>query len=234
MKLFISYNNSKFIKNVLNNDVEGLEILSSPYSGYLYKLQQQYHINSYIFSLEDLNQEVLQFISEYSHRLKIFIYHYQTNISLIQKLSHCQHLVHDTHDLSNAINIPNLVNTNIFYNQHISNRSNNSLICFIDNNNECYNRLYNYLYPNKKYKIKIYGSVFKNPQNIGYVSEQDKADLLNKNINYLSLDDDYTQEALICDCNIYTLDSLDNNQAINHTLASKYETYSSFITKILI
>lgn len=236
MKLFIAYQNNKFIDNSIQNKIDGLEILSGTHAGVLYKLQQQHNINAYIFNLNNLNQETLQFIYDYSRKIKIFIYHEDVNIQIVQELKNCYHLVHNELLLDNTIVIPNLVNTSIFYNKNLKNKIDNHILCFIDSSYHNNKELYQILYPNDNnaYNIKIYGShTFKHPQNLGAVSESDKANLLNQYKKYLTVNNSYSQEALLCGCDIYTLDSLIINSTINHNISTTYQTYASFLTTIL-
>lgn len=235
MKLFISnIKNSKFMDNIIFNNIPELEILYGNHRDQLYKIHQQRQINSYIFDIEVLDKELLQFVMENYLKTKIFLYHNYThsNRDIIEKIP-CYHLVHDQHALSNAITIPELVNTNIFYNKKIQNRDQNSIICFIKDIHDISDKFEALLYPKTKLPIKIYGSKGSHCQNLGSVTEQDKADILNKNIKYLDIDGSYLNEALICGCDIYTINTLLDNNSINHDIKPKYESYESFLVNIL-
>jgi hypothetical protein len=237
MKLFVSYQNAKFIKNIISTSINGLDILSSPYKGLLYKIHQQNHIGAYIFDSRDVDKEVLQFINDYKNKIKFFIYHEnQPNVQLIENLSICKHLIHNgmQDNDERVIKIPILVNTQLFTKNNKQTKYNDSIICFLDNYTQVPENLLSLLYPNTTLKIKMYGGQFKHPQNLGMVSEQDKADLLNKHQSYLSIDKLYDQEALLCDCDIYTVNSILDNQTINKDLSIGYVSYDEFLTNILI
>lgn len=234
MKLFVTPHNNRFIKNIVLNKLEGLEILSGDYKHQLYKIHQQHQIHSYIFISTELDSETTQFISDYCSKIKIFIYHNSYNDSLVKQFPNCYHLCHDSSSLHNVISIPRLVNTDIFFNMNSQNRSKGCFISFIDDIDIISKKLSHLLYPNTKFKIKIYGDSFGHYQNLGKVSEQDKADILNRNKNFLAVNDDYIEEALLCGCDIYTVDSIQDNKIINDTISVNYETYIEFLHNILI
>lgn len=234
MKIFISIKNNKFIKNIILSQVPGLEILSGNHRQQLYKIHQHHRINAYIFSLDDLDSETLQFIEDYHNQIKIFIYHNVLDKQIIESLSGCYHLSKDRYNTSNFIQIPQLINIHIFGNQKLVNRD-KRIVSFIDNLDNVSSELSELLYPNnKQLNIKMYGGTFLHMQNLGLVSEKDKADILNSNTGFLSLDTNYILEALLCGCDIYTIDSIKQNQPINDRLSLDYQTYSEFLTNILI
>lgn len=238
MKLFVSYYNNKFIRNIVLSKINNLEVLSGQYVGNLYKIQQKYLINSYIFSIEDLNNhEVLQFINDYSNKLKIFLYHSEFNNNIVSTLSKCTHLVNrldSTSNTENVILIPNLVNSSIFSNVKTEKSELDSIICFMDDVKIIPEKLYNILYPKSKIKIKMYGATFKHHQNLGSVSEQDKKYLLDKYQSYLDINGDYFREAAICSCDVYTIDSLLNKTAINKDIVMDHISYEQFLLSILV
>ena len=233
MKIFISSKNNKFIKNLILSKIEGLGIISGDHKQQLYKIHQHHKINAYIFSLDDLDDETLQFIGDYHNQIKIFIYHNVFNRTILEGLSGCYHLSDTGCTASNFIQIPTLVNTDIFKNMQLPQRAGN-IVSFIDNVDSISTELSSLLYPNKSFNIKLYGGTFGNIQNLGLVSEQDKADILNRNVGFLSLDTDYIQEALICGCDIYTIESLKDQQKINSHISLDHQTYTEFLTNILI
>lgn len=234
MKIFISEKNNKFIKNIILSQAPGLDIISGQYQQQLYKIHQYHRINSYIFSLDDLDSETLQFIADYGNKLKIFIYHQSLNEQVIEHLSGCYHLSQDDYSQSNFIQIPQLINTHIFNNNKLDHR-NKQIVAFIDNLESIPSELSQLLYPDdRRLNIKMYGGTFGHMQNLGLVSEQDKSYILNTNTGFLSLDTSYIPEALLCGCDIYTTDSIRNNLTINDSLSIDYQTYSEFLTNILV
>jgi len=233
MKLFISYKNNKFLRNLMLAQIPNLDIMSGAYEKQLYKIHQKHKINSYIFSIEDLNTETLQFIEDNHNSIQFFIYHAVNNVSVIDALPQCYHLTHEKTSNVNNILIPPLVNDHIFYNKKFKTRANN-IIAFIDDLHEFPKKLVNYLYPHHKVNIKIYGGQFPHFQNLGLVDETDRAEILNNNAYFLSINNEYVQEAILCGCDVYSLDSLADNKTINHQINTDYQTYIEFLTNILI
>ena len=232
MKLFVgNIKSNKFMNNIVLNDIRDMQIVSGNYRGKLYGIHQQQKINSYIFDAEFLDKELFQFILQYNNHVKIFLYHRILNKELIEKVP-CYHLLHEEYDIGSCIKIPSLVNSHIFYNHQNNNRSSKDFVCFLDSI-DGYNELNSLLYPNSNFAIKIYGSQKSHQQNLGTVSEKDKAELLNSHKNYLDLDGLYTNEAVACGCDIYTLESIKNNTIINIKNDTNYESYESFLYKIL-
>lgn len=234
MKIFISDKNNKFIKNIILSQVPGLDIVSGNYQQQLYKIHQYHKINAYIFSLDDLDSETLQFITDYQNKIKIFIYHNLLNKDILERLSGCYHLSEDNYRESNFIQIPQLINTHIFYHNKLDHR-NKQIVSFIDNLDGIPAELSQLLYPSdRELNIKMYGGAFGHMQNLGLVSEKDKAVILNSNTGFLSLDTNYLLEALLCGCDVYTTESIKNNLTINDRISLDYQTYSEFLTNILI
>lgn len=233
MKLFVGYKNNKFIKNIILARIKNVDILSGFYANNLYRIHQQKLINCYLFSDQDLlSREVDQFIYDYQDRVKFLIYHPNTNKPVIDRYNRCHHLVHD--NLDNCIKIPNLINTDIFYMKNHTKEPDNAIISFIDHLDHIPDYLDKLLYPNSSRQIKLYGETVLHHQCLGLVSESDKADLLCKSSHYLSLDNSYAQEARLCGCSVYSIESIINNTTINDSIDMNYQSYSEFLKDILI
>lgn len=238
MKLFVSYHYNKFINNIILSKINNLEILSGQYQGHLYKIQQEHSVNAYIFNTEDLcDHEVLQFIEDYSKKLKILIYHVSDDSQIVSEFSQCQHLIHQKENMlddQHTIIIPSLVNTSIFTNSQMKKNDNDSIISFIDNISELPESLLSVLYPKTKLKIKMYGGMFRHHQNLGSISEYDKCDLLNMHKLYLDINGEYAKEAVLRGCDVITLDTIFTKTAINDSIDMQYKSYTQFLHEILI
>jgi len=235
MKLFVADDSTKFIQNIKLSASTDINIISTHHTGQLYRLHQRYKLSAYLFSLQHLNKEVLQFINDYHSSVKIFIYHYQKNVNIIEKLPKCYHMIHKEQDninVNNIIPIPKLLNTNIFVKTNHSKIYNQHIVCFMDQIYDITPELNLLLYPNSKLKIKMYNTTTKHPQNLGLASEQDKFHILNNNQYYLSLDGLYDQEAMLCNCDILTINNL--KERINDSIDMSYESYSQFLIDTLI
>lgn len=234
MNIFISYDDNKFINNLILTRIYGVNINSGIHKNQLYRIHHNYKNHVYIFTTSSIDKECLQFIEDYGSKTNIFIYHESLDTDIVQKLGSCFHLIHDSStQANNIIQIPNLINKNIFYNKNLDRLD--SVVTFIDNLKALPDNLNDILYPNTKWKIKMYGSKIKHNQNIGYITEIDKAEILNKNQHYLSIDNYYENEANACGCKIYTIDSIKECKPINSELLSTKELtlYSDFLISLV-
>lgn len=233
MKLFVAYQNTnKFVNNTIISSIPNLEINYGSCRGNLYRIQQQQKNNSYIFMAEDLDREVLQFIQEYSGKIKIFVYHQKTDNQLIEGIKYCYHLTNECANYENCISMPYLINDKIFTQKRDSLQVTDSVLCFIDNITNIDN-ITSLLYPNSNINLRIYGPKQNHSQNLGTVSEYDKNILLNKYTHYLDIDGQYIQEALLCGCSVYSTESIVSKENINSKTSINYKTYESFLVSIL-
>jgi hypothetical protein len=228
------------MNNMATSACLNIEVLSIDYRSNLYKLHQQNQISAYIFAVENLDKETLQFIDDYYRSVKFFIYHRNINTSIINAATKCAHLVHEKNiealsTSASIISIPKLLNTNVFIRPDTKhNNKKNDIVCFMDQVAGIPERLQNLLYPNSKLNIKMYNGTQAHAQNLGLASEYDKFHILSRSQSYLSLDGLYDQEARICDCDVFTTESLRVNKNINNSIDMNYMGYTEFLKDILI
>jgi hypothetical protein len=98
--------------------------------------------------------------------------------------------------------------------------------------------LNDYLYPKKKLPIRLFNnSAIKHPQNLGLLSEENKADILNKAKYCIILNnDDYAIESKLCDCVPISIDEIPDLQGKKYSKISsqKGKTYEDFIFENII
>jgi hypothetical protein len=235
MKLTVQYNNNKFINNIGTLRISHLSIDMVSVDGILYQLFYQQKFSHMVFVESIVTNEILQFISEFFQQVKIFIYHdKQPNMDFINTYgSTIRHIIQSPIKLNNCINLPKLINNQIFYDK--KEKKDDSIVCFLDNLSETdiSNKLVPILYPSNKEKIKLFNSPnFKHPQNLGLLSEEDKAYILQKSSSFISINDEYVAEALACGCDI--LDHNLNKIAIdNNQFLSSYVSYETFIKELI-
>jgi len=234
MKIFIQYTDNRFISNLVLNQIPGLDLLSGVCKNSLYKIHHQFNPNSYVFSVTNIDTEIRQFIEEYDNQVKIFIYHdtftdqYHDSVSMFPR---CTHLSHQKISQNNVVIIPDLLNQNIFHNLQLA--RNDSILFFMDDMMRMPENLSSILYPKSKIKLKMFGGYTSHNQNLGTVTEREKATLLNKNKYYLSINGYYESEAIACGCEIYTLNDLLENKSPQIPKQLKPIEYSDFIISIL-
>jgi hypothetical protein len=105
--------------------------------------------------------------------------------------------------------------------------------CFIDHTEILEKDLLSVLYPNAKFNIRLFGSsTIKHPQNIGLLSERDRAKILNESESCLMIDNSYLPEALSCGTKI--LRAKEGNLIEDKTsIITDTETYAEFLIRIL-
>jgi len=237
MKIFIEYQNNKFINNVLLSKIDKkISILSSEINKDLYKIHDQYNMECYILNAKHLvsNKEILQFIQEYHNNLKIIAYHEdQTTYSMIDNSTYnIYHIGYD--DISNVKykKIPKLLNRGLFTNFNKEYSRHKKIVCFAEDP-QTINRISNLLYPNSLLPIILFGNI-PHPQCLGKVNEREKALILNNYEYYLSTsDNDYTLEASECGCKIFTTNSILESKAMVNIDTSSVLSYSEFIEQMV-
>ncbi|NBW14862.1 MAG: hypothetical protein EBR82_43365, partial [Caulobacteraceae bacterium] len=202
----------------------------------LYELYYNYQFDSVLFMESCMNIESKQFIQEFNNKIKIFIYYDQSNN--IIKYDNVINLLDIKHKSilgkqNNIKYIPLLVNKQLYNN--IGNiKKVNSIVCFIDHLSSLPADLIKYLYPYTKLPIKL----FNNPnihhhQNLGILSEQEKAFILKQAEYYLSVDEYYAPEASISGCKVLDISELDDMTIKKYKSKKDYQTYSSFMENLL-
>lgn len=178
-----------------------------------------------------MTNEIYQYIVEFNSSKKIVLYHDSINKDIIDNLGTYCINIGQRSDTSSIIEIPSLINKHIFFN--MNKQRNKYIPCFIDKESDINNDLFSVLYPNKKFNIRLFGpSSVKHQQNVGLLSEQDRAEVLNEAESCLLLDDSYLLEAVSCGTKILRPK---DGQLIEDKilLPDNIETYSQFLDRIL-
>jgi hypothetical protein len=233
-RLLIEYFNDKFINNIALSATSFCEKLVTHLESQLYQTYYKYQSSHIIFIESFLSEEKYQFIEEFGKQIKIYIYRDQitdnyNKCKYIKGIISKQKFV-TTHKL---ITIPVMVNNEVFKpNNDII--KNNDIICFLDNLSSLPDELNNSLYPAKELPIKMFNNAnIIHPQNLGLVSEINKADLLQKSKYYLAITDDYVAEAWSCNCTVLCIEDLDNLQPSKFKYPSFFQSYSNFLKVLL-
>jgi hypothetical protein len=90
-----------------------------------------------------------------------------------------------------------------------------------------------YLYPKTKLPIKLFNNPnIKHHQNLGILSEIEKATVLKNSMFYLTIDEHYLAEAWESGCNVLTVPELDLLISKKYKTKKYYQTYSSFMEQL--
>jgi hypothetical protein len=218
-KLLVQNLNTKFINNIKLSKCKDYDQLVIDTSNQLYKIYYSYRFTHAIFVDSLLKDEEIQFINEFSGKVICYIYSNQNNT-----LTNC---------FSQKVsNIPTLVNNDIFYNQNCTKQEN--IVSFLDNIDSLPTSINSYLYPNSKLSIKLFNnSNIIHPQNLGLLSEQDKALLLQQNMYYLAINDYYVAEAWACGCTVLVIEDLESLTPSKYKHSKNFQSYSNFLKVLL-
>ena len=187
----------KIIQNLIFSKIEDTNIVGADFDGSLYKIYYSHSPTHIVFSADRLNEESLQFISDFgSSNTKCFVYHNDISLEILSKLKNLNvtHLVSKVENLptylDNYILVDNVINTTIFHNNNLTDIKKDHIICFLENIKKIPDELQNYLYPSSKMPIKLFNSKhITHYQNLGAINEITKSVLLRSNNYYLSLDE---------------------------------------------
>jgi hypothetical protein len=243
--LLIQQHESKFIQSLLHlqTESEGVKIIGSIFNERLYKLYFLNKPTHVLFIGSKLNAENLQFISEYSNIVKCYIYHdIKLSESLISEhLVSCIHLIEE--DAQDSVipmkffKIPPLINSQLFNSQNILKKRYAGIVCFIHEfQSELPQSLQGVLLPNSSLPIKMFHnpSVL-HPQNLGILTEVNRADVLRQHEYYLAFDnDEYIAEAVACGCKIINPENLPNYlESAKYLPKTQNMEYSTFIMEAM-
>jgi len=231
-KLLVHKTNNKFINNIDLSSMDFCSKLVVDTTNQLYKIYYKYQFSHAIFVASLFNEEVNQFILEFGEIVKIFIYNdisinfpYKKNISgIIQK--------DKTESKNKIIALPKLVNHEVFSNSNC-NRI-NQIISFLDDVDSIPENLNKYLYPLSKLCLKLFNNdTIIHPQNLGLLSEPDKASLLQQSDFYLAITDYYVPEAWACGTKVLTIEDLDSLKPNRFKSSKSFQSYANFLKVLL-
>jgi hypothetical protein len=177
-----------------------------------------------------MEQEEYQFIDDFGKNINIFVYN-DNNIQLRKNLNIKKILQKDKNQSEyDTISIPKLVNNELFFSSPDQTIKNNHIISFLDSIDSLPNWLHNFLYPTSKLPIKLFNNnTIIHPQNLGLVSENDKALLLRQSKYYLAINDDYVPEAWASQCLVLSKDDLETLQPTTYKNSKSFQSYSNFL-----
>ena len=237
--LFVQDSDNKFVNNLKLTQIPNHQIMFGPVSQNLYGLYYSYRFSHLILMASMLDQETLQFVSEYHTEIKCYVYndiHISSNVVGLyrDKVTFILRNKQDNISKDSSIILPRLVNQELFNSLNQSSHRHNSIICFIDHLDKIPDELNQYLYPMTKLPIKLFNnSNIKHHQNLGTLSEIDKASILQQVRYYLTIDEHYLAEAWAGGCDVLTIEELDLIQPKKYKNKKQCQTYRSFMENFL-
>lgn len=235
-KLLVQNCESKFFRNVGCLSIDNYQIINTNIHNNLYSLYYTNNITHALFKAELVTVEIIQFINDFSQsNVKCFIHHDTVVHPILNQLSNGNILHLSNKEHKDCVTIPvNLVNTNVFFNNRDS-RS-DSIVCFCEYN-ILPEFLNDYLYPKTKLPIKLFNNArVSHYQNLGLISEYDRAKILQTNKYYLALnnDDPYILEAQHCGSIVLQIADLNMYDQIQYSKPASYIEYSDFVKDNLL
>jgi len=236
-KLLVEYIDDKFINNIALSLTPFCDKLVTNLQSQLYKLYYEYNCSDIIFIDIFLSDEKYQFIEEFGKKINIYIYITDKDSFINKDIKSeyiaaliCKEKFNTNHKL---ITLPVMVNNAIFNKNNTSNK-NNDIICFIENIQSLPQELSKFLYPSTTLPIKMFNNNnIIHPQNLGLLSEIDKAKLLQQSKYYLAITEDYIPEAWSCKCCVLSTDDLDSLKPTKFKYSSSFQSYSNFLKGLL-
>lgn len=144
----------------------------------------------------------------------------------------CYHIIDEDNYTGNGIKFPkNIVNPNLYKsNKNIGKKEH--IIVFLEKQADIPEGVKNKLYPNDTSILMFNNANIKNDQNIGFLSETTRAEVLQESRFFACDNDYYALEAGLCGCDILDINDLDKNITKNYDFTN-YITYNEYLGKIL-
>lgn len=216
MNILVQQSQNKFISN-LDSLMHKYNIIFANIDRNIYKIRSQINPDVYIFSEKQMGYEEHHFCQNVKDK-KIIVY--TESKKPVELPAHVTIINHSS--------MPLLCNTQRFQNADATIRD-IDYCYFLDYDEKIPQQLINRLYPNTKYKILLFNNTnIKHPQNLGYLTEDEKAQVLNNAKYFISNNMNYAIEANMCGCKVVNLDWQDVScDDID------YKTYPEYIETIL-
>jgi len=240
--LLIQQGPGKFLQNCSSISSEKIRIIDIAIDNNLYQTFFRHKPDYCIFAANGISNEIVQFCQDYSGTTKIYFFVLNHNA-----LSSLQNAIHDSNIKTigyadtDIIIPPYLINDQLFYNKDNTNRT-DGIVCFMEGLSSIINSMSDLLYPKTNIPIKMFNCPsIKHYQNLGMVTEPDKAALLQNHKYYLDINLDiglnYRTEAIACGCIPITIEDIAQNvyqkKSIDNITQSDTITYGRFLKEIL-
>ena len=217
MKILVQQSNCKFISN-LDMLSDQHEILFTNIDHNIYQIEQKIKPDIYILSANKMSYEEIHFCQNNTDK-KIFIY--QNNDSNTYQAENIT-IINDTEVRFNY-------NPKRFRNMLLQEDRDIDYCYFLDECSSISESLQSMLYPNSTKRLFMFNNGnIQHPQNMGLISENEKAEILNRTKKYICDNLFYAIEAKLCGCEV-----VDTNLDPVKIEINDHPTYAEYMEKIL-
>jgi len=220
MKILIQNYDCKFINNL--DSIKKHTTIFANINHNIYQIDQKIEPDVYILVSKLMNYEELYFC--HNHRDKKIIIYHNSNLDISELVKYHNVSIVDDNNIFQLYNPDRF--DRIKYHNSIATIG---YVYFLDNDTSIPDSLNKILLPNAQHNIKLFGNKnINHPQNMGFLTEDDKAIILSNTQNYICNNMFYATEAAVCGCKV--LDAALNPIAID---ISQILTYAEFIESML-
>jgi len=209
MKALIQYDIENKFFNCLSNYIP--ENICANIDNRLYSLYFKYNFETFFFVADkEISRELNTFIIEFQETKKIFLYHKNPETKdyskIFKKVIHLSD--HGIKLQGSHVELPEyFVNEKLFNNENNSNIKDKYCV-FLEMKQKLPESLESLLYPNSDKPINMFNSPHINHyQNMGTLSEAQKAQILKEYKYFINIDNNYIHEAKLCGCQIVEIGS---------------------------
>lgn len=237
--ILIQQSFEKFLQNCSSMSFNDLILIDIAIGNNLYQTFFKHKPEHCLFSAHTASNETLQFCEDYADSTNIFFFHQDhQSYDKLKNLLPSSRIKHIGYSNCDIILPEPLINDQLFYS--VDNNNNNGIVCFMDGLDSIPNDLLDLLYPSTTAPIKLFNCPnIKHYQNLGILTEKDKATVLQTHKYYLDLNQsapyNYTNEAMACGALPVSMESIRNNtyhSAAPPETKTVQTTYSQFLRDI--
>jgi hypothetical protein len=196
-------------------------------------------IDTFIINSSQMNQEIIDFINQLGDSLKVIIYH--DDVTPINFGNKVQHIVDHHLDLDGQ-KLPQFIINDKIYNDLPSTFTKNyDMVYFLDQDTSITEGLSQLLYPNGKSQIRLFnGEKIQHYQNVGYINERERKNILLESKTLLFSNEDYVCEAVMCGCSVADISSNNPDIVFNNVSSPttpeniQFTTYAKIIEEFIL
>lgn len=181
-----------------------------------------------------ITDEIISFINDNTNNgIQFIFYHNKPNKYIYKLFYNHKHIIDEDNYTDFGHIIPkSIVNADLYENMGLHTKE-DIIPIFLENYASLPDYITEQLYPNTKKRILMFNNKnIKNDQNIGFLSETDRRDILQRAKYYACDNEYYLIEAQLSGCEILDIRNLENKIDISQ-LDTNYVTYKNFIAEII-
>lgn len=231
-----------FVQNTYNKLVNNLHYVNLPevkfnfdtVNNNLYRLHFNNGVANFIFSASSMNNEIISFVEDSGVKdIAVFIYHDIYNEYLIKIMSKYKHIVDE--DSYNQLGIKlnnNVINSSLYFNNpNITKKD--RMVLFLEKKSTIPESVQDFLCRSDKKILMFNNSQIIHDQNVGFLSELTRSEILQESSSFICDNGYYALEAKLCGCRIFDINDISRDITDNYDCA-KHKQYSEFIGDILV